>query len=129
MIPDELQDRLVRLRHDFHRNPELGFQEDRTKAKVASILRDLGLEVHEGAGVIGLLRAGTGNRAIGLRADMDALPITETSSHDYVSEIPGSMHACGHDGHTTMLLGAAEVLSKKPTFNGTVVFILQKAYL
>lgn len=119
------QGRLTALRRDFHRHPELGFQEERTKAKVAAHLRGLGLEVHEGAGVVGLLRAGTGNRAIGLRADMDALPISETSAHDYVSETPGTMHACGHDGHMTMLLGAAERLVQEQDFDGTVVFIFQ----
>ncbi len=116
---------LTQLRRDFHRHPELGFQETRTKAKVAGILRDLGLEVHEGAGVVGILRSGSGNRAIGLRADMDALPIQERSHHDYVSQTPGVMHACGHDGHTTMLLGAAERLAKQPDFDGTVVFLFQ----
>lgn len=116
---------LTELRRALHRTPELGFQEVQTKATVARILRDAGLEVHEGAGVVGLLRAGTGNRAIGLRADMDALPITETSSHDYVSETPGVMHACGHDGHTAMLLGAAQMLAADPDFDGTVVFLFQ----
>ncbi|MBQ4825894.1 amidohydrolase [Leisingera sp. HS039] len=122
---NSFQDRLTALRRDFHRHPELGFQEDRTRAKVADYLRGLGLEVHEGAGVAGLLRAGTGNRAIGLRADMDALPITETSTHGYVSETPGKMHACGHDGHMAMLLGAAERLVQEQGFDGTVVFIFQ----
>ncbi len=116
---------LIALRHDFHRFPELGFKEERTKARVASILRDLGLEVHEGVGVVGVLKRGTGNRAIGLRADMDALPITETSSHDYVSGAQGVMHACGHDGHMTMLLGAAALLADDPGFDGTVVFVFQ----
>lgn len=118
-------DQLTDLRRAFHRDPELGFQEERTKAKVAGLLRDMGLEVHEGVGVVGLLRAGSGNRAIGLRADMDALPITEASGHDYVSENPGVMHACGHDGHMTMLLGAAQALAADPGFDGTVVFIFQ----
>ena len=122
---DEFHKKLTDLRRDFHRDPELGFQEVRTKAKVAGILRDLELEVHEGAGVIGILNAGGGNRAIGLRADMDALPITEISKHDYVSNNAGVMHACGHDGHTTMLLGAAELLAKHQDFDGTVVFIFQ----
>lgn len=121
----ELLAKLTTLRHGFHRDPELGFQEHRTKARVAQHLRDLGLDVHEGIGVVGLLKAGTGNRAIGLRADMDALPISETSCHGYVSQNPGVMHACGHDGHTTMLLGAAEKLTKDPDFDGTVVFIFQ----
>ena len=83
---------LVALRQDFHRFPELGFQEDRTKAKVAELLCDWGLEVHEGVGVIGILRAGTGNRAIGLRADMDALPIHEKSTHDYPSQNLSLIH-------------------------------------
>ena len=122
---DDFHKKLTALRHDFHRNPELGFQEVRTKEKVAKILRGLGLEVHEGAGVIGILKAGTGNRAIGLRADMDALPITEVSTHDYVSHNDGVMHACGHDGHATMLLGAAEILAGDPNFDGTVMFIFQ----
>ncbi|WP_299851581.1 amidohydrolase [uncultured Roseovarius sp.] len=121
----DLHARLIQQRHAFHRDPELGFQEARTKATVAGILRGLGLEVHEGAGVVGILRAGGGNRAIGLRADMDALPILETSTHGYVSENSGVMHACGHDGHMTMLLGAAETLAGDPDFDGTVVFIFQ----
>ena len=118
-------DDLIALRHDFHRHPELGFQETRTKAKVAGYLRDLGLDVHEGQGVVGVLRAGTGNRAIGLRADLDALPISETSTHNYPSKTSGVMHACGHDGHTTMLLGAARLLAKAADFDGTVVFLFQ----
>ena len=121
----DFHQRLTALRQNFHRDPELGFQEVRTKAKVASILRELGLEVHEGVGVVGVLRKGGGNGSIGLRADMDALPIHETSKHGYVSNNPGAMHACGHDGHTTMLLGAAELLSQSPDFDGTVVFIFQ----
>ncbi|NNE52985.1 MAG: amidohydrolase [Sulfitobacter sp.] len=116
---------LTALRRKFHQHPELGFQEQRTKARIAGLLRKLGLEVHEGAGVVGVLRAGGGNRAIGLRADMDALPIHETASHAHVSTQPGIMHACGHDGHMTMLLGAAAALAADPTFDGTVVFIFQ----
>lgn len=122
---DEHHKKLTALRHDFHRYPELGFQEERTKAKVAGFLRELGLEVHEGAGVVGVLRAGGGNRAIGLRADMDALPIRETGTHDHVSVNPDVMHACGHDGHMTMLLGAAETLSRTADFDGTVIFLFQ----
>jgi hippurate hydrolase len=116
---------LTALRRFFHQNPELGFKETQTKAKVAELLRDMGLEVHEGQGVVGVLRSGRGNRMIGLRADMDALPISETSTHDYVSQNSGVMHACGHDGHMTMLLGAASKLSKEPDFDGTVIFIFQ----
>lgn len=118
-------EKLTALRRSFHRHPEVGFNETRTKAVVADYLRNLGLEVHEGVGVIGVLRSGSGNRSIGLRADMDALAIKETSAHDYVSQNDGVMHACGHDGHMTMLLGAAETLSKNPSFDGTVVFIFQ----
>ena len=116
---------LIALRHEFHRTPELGFAEEQTKARVAEILKSLGLEVHEGAGVVGILKRGSGNRAIGLRADMDALPIHETSAHNYVSQTTGVMHACGHDGHMTMLLGAAASLAIDPDFDGTVVFLFQ----
>jgi amidohydrolase len=121
----DLETRLKELRRDLHQNPELGFKETRTKAVVAERLRALGIEVHEGVGVIGVLRSGGGNKAIALRADMDALPITETSVHDYISKAPGAMHACGHDGHTTMLLGAAEQLAETQAFDGTVVFLFQ----
>lgn len=117
--------KLTDIRRSFHRDPEVGFNEVRTKAKVAQQLRALGVEVHEGTGVVGVLRSGGGNRTIGLRADMDALPIRENSSHDYVSQNDGVMHACGHDGHMTMLLGAAEILANEPDFDGKVVFIFQ----
>lgn len=122
---NDFETRLTNLRRDLHRHPELGFQETRTKAVIAKRLRALGIEVHESAGVVGVLRAGGGNKAIALRADMDALPITETSAHDYVSQTAGLMHACGHDGHTTMLLGAAERLIHNPAFNGTVILLFQ----
>ena len=122
---DIAESSLQELRRHFHRQPELGFQEVKTKAKVAEILRAAGLEVQTGVGVVGVLRAGSGNRAIGLRADMDALPITETSTHAYPSEVSGVMHACGHDGHMTMLLGAAQSLARRPDFDGTVVFLFQ----
>jgi len=122
---DAFHKRLTKLRQEFHRYPELGFHEDRTKAKVADHLRALGLEVHTGTGVVAILRCGTGNRAIGLRADMDALPITECSTHDYPSQNDGVMHACGHDGHMAMLLGAAEILTRDTGFDGTVVFLFQ----
>jgi hippurate hydrolase len=116
---------LKTLRHDFHSDPELGFQEMRTKTRVAEFLRNLGLEVHQGVGVVGVLRNGGGNRVIGLRADMDALPLTELNEFDHVSQNAGVMHACGHDGHMSMLLGAAMTLSQEPNFDGTVVFIFQ----
>ena len=118
---------LTELRRDFHRHPELGFEETRTARIVAAHLRSFGLEVTEnlaGTGVVGTLR-GQG-RAIGLRADMDALAMPETVDRPWASKISGKMHACGHDGHTAMLLGAAEVLSKDPPA-GTVHFIFQPA--
>lgn len=118
-------ERLRALRHEFHRHPELGFHEHWTRARIAQHLRELGIETHEGAGVVGVLKFGNGTRAIGLRADFDALPITEVNTFDYRSENEGVMHACGHDGHTTMLLGAAELLAEAPDFDGTVVFLFQ----
>ena len=117
--------KLTEIRHEFHQYPELGFQETKTKAKIAKFLRAKGLEVIEGVGVIGVLKSGSGSKTIGLRADMDALPIQETSMHAYSSKHPGVMHACGHDGHTTMLLGAAEELANSLDFDGTVIFIFQ----
>ena len=117
--------KLTELRHEFHQYPELGFQETKTKTKIAKFLRAKGLEVIEGVGVIGVLKSGSGSKTIGLRADMDALPIQETSKHAYSSKHPGVMHACGHDGHTTMLLGAAEELANSLDFDGTVIFIFQ----
>ena len=116
---------LTALRHNFHQFPELGFCEDQTKCTIANFLNDLDFEVYEGCGVVGVLRNGTSSRSIGLRADMDALPITERSVHDYVSQREGVMHACGHDGHMAMLLGAAQKLTKSLNFDGTVVFIFQ----
>ena len=117
--------KLTEIRHQFHQYPELGFQETKTKTKIAKFLRAKGLEVIEGVGVIGVLKSGSGSKTIGLRADMDALPIQETSKHAYSSKHPGVMHACGHDGHTTMLLGAAEELANSLDFDGTVIFIFQ----
>jgi hippurate hydrolase len=121
----EFAKRLQALRHEFHQNPELGFQEDWTKARIAQQLSGLDIEVHEGVGVVGILRSGKGNRAIGIRADFDALPITEANDFAYRSKNEGVMHACGHDGHTAMLLGAAELLANDPDFDGTVVFLFQ----
>ena len=115
----------AKIRRDFHRFPELGFQEKKTKEKIASYLKELGLDVHYGVGIVGVLRAGKGNKVIGLRADMDALPIHETNTHNYISKNTGVMHACGHDGHMAMLLGAAHKLSTNANFGGTIVFIFQ----
>jgi hippurate hydrolase len=118
-------------RHDLHAHPEFGFEEKRTAAFVAARLRELGLdEVVEGiggTGVVGTLRRGSGNRAIGLRADMDALRIAEQGEPAWRSTNPGVMHACGHDGHTAMLLGAARMLAEEGGFDGTVRFIFQPA--
>ena len=95
---------LRELRHEFHRFPELGFQEKQTKIKIASFLKAKGLEVVEGVGVVGILKSGTGTKTIGLRADMDALPIQETSKHAYSSTYPGVMHACGPVSYTHLTL-------------------------
>ena len=121
---------LTAIRRDIHPHPELGFEEARTSAIVAEKLKSWGLEVTTGigkTGVVGTLRVGNDTRSIGLRADMDALPIPEANSFGYVSTNPGVMHACGHDGHTTMLLGAAQYLAKTKNFEGCVHFIFQPA--
>ncbi|WP_295448454.1 M20 aminoacylase family protein [uncultured Thiodictyon sp.] len=121
---------LTALRRDLHAHPELAFQEERTAERVARELTGYGLEVHRGlakTGVVAVLRAGTSPRAIGLRADLDALPLTELNTTAHRSQYPGRMHACGHDGHTAMLLGAARYLAAHPGFDGTVVFIFQPA--
>jgi len=117
-------------RRDIHKYPELGFEERRTADFVARKLAEFGLEVHTGiaeTGVVGVLRAGVSERKIALRADMDALPIVETNSFDHRSQHDGVMHACGHDGHTTMLLGAARYMAESKNFDGTVYFIFQPA--
>ncbi|MEI6203074.1 MAG: amidohydrolase, partial [Enhydrobacter sp.] len=117
-------------RHDIHSHPETAFEEVRTADVVAEKLKSFGIEIHRGlakTGVVGVLKAGTSNRAIGLRADMDALDVHETNSFDHKSTIPGKMHACGHDGHTVMLLGAAKYLAETRNFDGTVYFIFQPA--
>ena len=116
------------IRQDIHANPELGLEEYRTADLVAAKLEEWGIEVHRGVGgtgVVGVLRSGNGPGAIGLRADMDALPIVEATNVPYSSQNNGVMHACGHDGHTTMLLGAARYLAETRAFNGTVHFIFQ----
>ena len=117
-------------RHDIHRHPELGFQEHRTAEKVASLLQEWGIETHinvGNTGVVGVIKRGTSSRMIGLRADMDALAINEQNTFDHCSQHEGKMHACGHDGHTTMLLGAACHLAKYGDFDGTVILIFQPA--
>lgn len=121
---------LQRWRRDIHAHPELGFQEHRTADFVAAKLREFGLDVHTGiggTGVVGVLQNGNETRAVGLRADMDALPIREENTFAYRSTHDDAMHACGHDGHTTMLLGAAQYLAKTRNFRGRVHFIFQPA--
>ncbi|HEV7457906.1 MAG TPA: M20 aminoacylase family protein [Roseococcus sp.] len=121
------QDEFTAIRRDIHAHPELGLEEHRTAALVAAKLREWGIEVHEGVGqtgVVGVIRNGNGP-AIGLRADMDALAMTEANGFAHASTIPGRMHACGHDGHTTMLLAAAKYLAATKNFNGTVNLIFQ----
>ena len=127
-----IYEKVVMWRRDFHRYPELAGHEERTSGLVAEHLRALGLEVAEhvgGFGVVGLLRGEAGNGpVIGFRADMDALPLQEQTGFPYASKIPGVMHACGHDAHTAMLMGTAEVLSAMRTqLRGTVKFIFQPA--
>jgi hippurate hydrolase len=122
--------RFVALRRDLHAHPELAFEERRTADVVARTLEAAGIEVHRGlaeTGVVGVLRCGSSPRAIGLRADMDALPIQEQNVFPHRSRLPGRMHACGHDGHTAMLLAAAEHLAASRDFDGTVYFIFQPA--
>ncbi len=121
---------LTEWRRDLHAHPELAFEEERTAALVAERLQSFGIEVETGiakTGVVGKLKAGTGNRAIALRADMDALPMQEGNDFAHASSVPGKMHGCGHDGHTTMLLGAAKYLAETKDFDGTVYFIFQPA--
>ncbi|WP_127754920.1 M20 aminoacylase family protein [Devosia sp. 1566] len=121
---------MIELRRDLHANPELGFEEIRTSQIVAEQLAEVGIEVHRGlgkTGVVGTLRGGTGTRAIALRADMDALAMPELAERDYASKTPNTMHACGHDGHTVMLLAAARHLARERNFSGTVHFIFQPA--
>lgn len=127
--PFELE-AMTALRRDFHAHPELGFEEVRTSAVVAEKLAEAGIEVHRGlgkTGVVGTLKIGNGTRRIALRADMDALAMPELADRPYKSETPNTMHACGHDGHTVMLLAAARHLARTKNFSGTVHFIFQPA--
>lgn len=118
------------VRRDLHRHPELAYEERRTASVVAKLLREWGIEVHEGigkTGLVGVIVGGTGGKAIGLRADMDALPIQETSGAPHASVHAGVAHSCGHDGHTAMLLCAARYLSETRRFNGRVHLLFQPA--
>ena len=135
--PDRITSKLAALhadmtlwRRDIHAHPELGFQETRTSDFVARKLTEFGIPIHRGVGktgVVGILKSGTSPRTLGLRADMDALPIQEANTFAHRSQYAGVMHACGHDGHTTMLLGAARYLAETRNFDGTVHFIFQPA--
>jgi hypothetical protein len=126
----DYQDELTAIRRDIHAHPELAFAERRTADLVAAKLAEFGCEVHRGlagTGVVGTIRGGNSPAAIGLRADMDALPIQELNDFAHRSTDEVKMHACGHDGHTTMLLGAARYLAAKRNFEGTVHLIFQPA--
>jgi hippurate hydrolase len=129
-LVESLHAEITAWRRDLHAHPELGFAETRTAALVAERLESFGIEVHRGVGrtgVVGVLRHGTSPRRIGLRADMDALPIEEGNTFAHRSTHAGRMHACGHDGHTAMLLGAAKALAATRNFDGTVHFVFQPA--
>lgn len=132
-IPDGLTvdfQELKAIRRELHGCPELGLEEKRTSDFVARHLEELGYEIHRGlakTGVVGTLRSGNNRRSVGLRADMDGLPVTEETGLAYASRNPGKMHACGHDGHMTMLLGAARLIAERRRFDGTVHLIFQPA--
>jgi len=120
---------IILIRRDLHRNPELGFQEHRTSRVVSAYLESLGLvpQILAGTGVVATIRGNRPGKTVALRADMDALTIGEQAEHDYVSAVPGLMHACGHDGHTAILLGAAKLLTENNDFPGHVKLIFQPA--
>ncbi|AIQ51464.1 M20 aminoacylase family protein [Paenibacillus sp. FSL R7-0331] len=124
------EDQLIAWRHDLHRRPETAFEEKETSDYIAAVLTEMGLEVHRGiggTGIVASLVAGEGQGVIGIRADMDALNLKEEAQHGYSSLHPGQMHACGHDGHMAMVLGAAKLLTERRNFHGTVRFIFQPA--
>ena len=127
---EQTVDEIIQWRHQLHAIPEIAFQEQKTARFVEQKLKDFGVTVHArmaGTGVIGSLTAGDSDKKIALRADLDALPIEEKNGVDYCSTHKGMMHACGHDGHTAMLLGAAQYLARNPDFDGTVYFVFQPA--
>ena len=128
MHTKNLEKQMQEWRHDFHTCPELNFDLEVTSPKVEKLLNDFGYEVHSGigkTGMVGILKNGSSKKSIGIRADMDALPVEEVNEFKYKSQHPGKMHACGHDGHTVMALGAAKHLAENPNFDGTVYFIFQ----
>jgi amidohydrolase len=121
---------IAAIRRDIHAHPELCFEEHRTADAIAKALTDWGIPIHRGmgkTGVVGIVKNGSGSRAVGLRADIDALPMTEHNHFAHASKHPGKMHACGHDGHTAMLLAAAKHLAKHRNFDGTVYLVFQPA--
>jgi amidohydrolase len=121
---------ITKIRRDIHAHPELCFQEERTADVIAKALTDWGIPIHRGlgtTGVVGIVKGGTSSRAVGLRADIDALPMTEHNTFPHASTHKGKMHACGHDGHTAMLLAAAKHFSRHRNFDGTVYLIFQPA--
>ncbi|NIF34324.1 amidohydrolase [Enterobacter sp. Cy-643] len=131
MLIKEILDReeeMIALRRDFHQYPELGFEEFRTSDRIAELLTGWGYEVHRGlggTGVVGTLKVGSGSKRLGIRADMDALPMQEQTGLPWASQVEGKMHACGHDGHCAILLSAARYLAEKKPFNGTLHLIFQ----
>ena len=121
---------IATVRRDIHAHPELCFEERRTSDVIAKALTDWGIEVHRGlgtTGVVGIIKSGSSTRALGLRADIDALPMTERNTFAHASQHPGKMHACGHDGHTAMLLAAAKHMARHRNFDGTVYVVFQPA--
>src|SRR5690348_7035372 len=132
LIPeiDAARGEIQTIRRDIHAHPELCFEENRTSDVVAETLTKWGIPIHRGlgkTGLVGIIKNGSSDRAIGLRADMDALPIHEANTFEHASKHDGKMHACGHDGHTAMLLAAAQYLQKHRNFDGTVYLIFQPA--
>ncbi|ATF91016.1 Uncharacterized hydrolase YxeP [Cedecea neteri] len=131
MLIKEILDReeeMIAIRRDFHQHPELGFEEFRTSDRIAGLLTEWGYEVHRGlggTGVVGTLKVGNGGKRLGIRADMDALPMQEQTGLPWASQVEGKMHACGHDGHCAILLSAARYLAEKKSFNGTLHLIFQ----
>ncbi len=123
-----LENELIKWRHDFHSYPELNFDVNLTSNKISDLLNSFNIKVHNNigkTGLVGILKKGNSNKSIAIRADMDALPVNEINTFDYKSKIDGKMHACGHDGHITMALGAAKHLAEKEDFDGTVYFVFQ----
>lgn len=128
MSQEQLKKQMIEWRHHLHENPESAFEETKTADFVAEKLLAMGLEVHRNigkTGLVGILKCGDSPDVIGLRADMDCIQLTETSNLPYASKTPNRMHACGHDGHTSVLLGAAKLLAQRKNFNGSVCFVFQ----